>query len=195
MPGMIRYRHLKFLEIASMMKWHTRTVTSFFKSADLYLPLTQSLWQVPVILFMALLLALSTNHWRSDGIPLRGDWSVDNRFSDDSGSSLAISLDRAEKVFERKDGVFLDARPVSQYTDGHIRGALNIPWEEVDRFFMEAYDRLEKTEVIITYCDGESCNLSHELALFLKEMGFGNVHVLVNGWTVWQEAGLPVSEQ
>jgi 3-mercaptopyruvate sulfurtransferase SseA len=44
---------------------------------------------------------------------------------------------------------------------------------------------------LITYCDGESCDLSHELALFLKEMGFENVRVLVNGWSVWQQAGLP----
>jgi 3-mercaptopyruvate sulfurtransferase SseA len=56
---------------------------------------------------------------------------------------------------------------------------------------MEMADRLEGSGTIITYCDGESCELSHELALFLKEMGFANVRVLVNGWTVWQQAGLP----
>ena len=47
--------------------------------------------------------------------------------------------------------------------------------------------------MIITFCDGQSCRLSHELALFLREMGYENVRVLVNGWTLWQQAGLPVS--
>lgn len=56
---------------------------------------------------------------------------------------------------------------------------------------MDMADCLEGSEAIVTYCDGESCDLSHELALFLKEMGFENVRVLVNGWSVWQQAGLP----
>jgi len=47
---------------------------------------------------------------------------------------------------------------------------------------------------IITYCDGETCNLSHDLALFLKDMGFAHVNVLVNGWTLWIEKGLPTQE-
>jgi penicillin-binding protein 1C len=37
---------------------------------------------------------------------------------------------------------------------------------------METADLLRAPETIIAYCDGESCELSHELALFLKEMGF-----------------------
>ena len=56
---------------------------------------------------------------------------------------------------------------------------------------MKMADRIDGSEMIITYCDGESCDLSHELALFLKEMGYDNVRILVNGWTVWQHAGLP----
>ena len=85
----------------------------------------------------------------------------------------------------------MDARPQSQYLEGHIRGALNLPWQEVDQYFMELADRLSDSEMIITYCDGESCDLSHELALFLKEMDYDNVRLLVNGWTVWQQADLP----
>jgi 3-mercaptopyruvate sulfurtransferase SseA len=48
--------------------------------------------------------------------------------------------------------------------------------------------------MVITYCDGESCNLSHELAVFLQDMGVEQVRMLFNGWTVWREAGLPVGQ-
>lgn len=72
---------------------------------------------------------------------------------------------------------------------------MSLPWQEADRYFMELADRLDVAETIVTYCDGVSCELSHELALFLKEMGFENVRVLVNGWTVWQQAGLPTAKQ
>jgi len=88
----------------------------------------------------------------------------------------------------------VDARSESLYREGHIQGALNIPWQEVDRYFVEVMERLDPEKTIITYCDGETCELSHELALFLQEMGFQSVRVLVNGWTVWKEAGLPVGK-
>jgi rhodanese-related sulfurtransferase len=174
------------------MKWYVRLKAFLFKTRTRPDPWREAAWQVPVILAAALLFAVGANHWRSDGIPFDGNWSAENRFSDESGTSIVISLDRAEKLFEENNAAFVDARSESQYKEGHIQGAVNIPWQKVDQFFMDAYDRLAAAQVIITYCDGETCDLSHELALFFKEMGFDKVHVLVNGWTVWKEAGLPV---
>jgi len=152
----------------------------------------KALWQIPALIALAAIIAISTNALRDDGIPLVGDWSVESRFSDTAGESLVIPLEQAVELFEKDSVLFLDARPRSQYVEGHIRGALNLPWLEVDRHFVQMTDRLEGSEMMITYCDGESCELSHELALFLKEMGFGNVNVLVNGWTVWQQHQLPI---
>lgn len=152
----------------------------------------KSLWQIPALIALAAIIAISTNAFRDDGILLVGDWSVESRFSDTVGESLVIPLEQAVELFEKDSVLFLDARPQSQYVEGHIRGALNLPWFEVDRYFTQMTDQLEGSEMIITYCDGESCELSHELSLFLKKMGFGNVNVLVNGWTVWQQHQLPV---
>ncbi len=154
----------------------------------------QALWQIPVLMAMTVLIAVGVNNCRSDGIPLIDDWSVNSRFSDASGESLVIPLAQARRLFEQNEALFVDARPENQYIQGYIQGALNIPLQEVDRYFMGAADQLTAAKSIVTYCDGESCDLSHELALFLKEMGFENVHVLVNGWTVWQQSGLPTDE-
>jgi rhodanese-related sulfurtransferase len=152
----------------------------------------QLAWQIPSLLMLSFLIAVGTNQLRTDGISLVGNWSVEARFSDAAGDSMVISLEQAKQLFKKDEALFLDARPESQYAEGHIKGALNCPWHAVDRYFMELADRLDGKKTVITYCDGESCDLSHELALFLKETGFKNVHVLVNGWTVWQQAGLPV---
>ncbi|MFP4349845.1 MAG: rhodanese-like domain-containing protein [Thermodesulfobacteriota bacterium] len=154
-------------------------------------PLYRALWQTPALLGLALLLAVGINQWRPGGIPLVGDWSADARFADTSGHSLVIPLEEARELFERDEILFVDARPENQYQEGHLPDALIIPWQEVDRYFMEAAEQLEEGKTIVTYCDGESCDLSHELALFLKDMGFADVRVLVNGWTVWKRAGLP----
>ena len=157
--------------------------------------LKQALWQAPTLVVLAVLIGAGVNHWRPDGIALVGDWSVEARFSDAAGASLIIDLEQARQLFEKEDALFLDARPKNEFAQGRIQGALSLPWQGVDRYLIEIADRLETQKTIIAYCDGESCDLSHELALFLKEMGFENVRVLVNGWSVWKQAGLPTDRK
>jgi len=43
-------------------------------------PIQKAMWQVPALLFLAALIAVGVNHWRSDGIPLVGNWSVKAQF-------------------------------------------------------------------------------------------------------------------
>ena len=155
--------------------------------------LKQTLWQVPALILMAGIISVGINSQRAEGIALVGDWSAEARFSDTSGQSMVVSLDEAEILFEQDAAVFLDARAPEQFAEGHIRGALNLPWQDFDFYFMELAERLDGALVIIAYCDGQSCELSHDLALYLKEMGYADVRVLVNGWTVWQQADLPAN--
>lgn len=154
-------------------------------------PIFQALWQVPLLMVVACLIALAVNHWRESPLSLIGDWSGSVRFIDHDGKNLAIPLDEAKQLFERKAARFLDARPQTQYEDGHISGAWSLPWQDVNNAFTVIAAQLDNSDTIITYCDGESCELSHDLAMFLKDMGFTDIRVLVNGWTVWNDAGLP----
>ena len=154
----------------------------------------QILWQTIAFIALAMMIALAFNQWRSDRIPLVEAWSAEARLSDTTDDSLIINLEHAQMLFEQNKALFVDARPKSQYAAGHIKGAIRLPWQEIDRYFAEMaeqLDGLDGTDTIIAYCDGQGCDLSHELALFLQEMGFSNVRVLINGWTVWQQAGLP----
>lgn len=107
--------------------------SSYFK-----LYLKKGLSQNLFIFLITAAIAFSVNAFRPDGLLIFGDWSIENRVTDESGSSLFIPISEAKRLY------------------------------------------------------GENCDLSHELALFLKQMGFPNTRVLVNGWTVWQELNLPV---
>jgi rhodanese-related sulfurtransferase len=156
-----------------------------------YVILRKALRQATALLFLAVILGVVSNQWRDERLPLIGDWSVDARFNDPSGNSLIISLEESLRLYESGAGLFLDARPESEYAQGHIKGALNFPWQDLDRYFIGVLEKLYGQEAIITYCDGEACDLGHELSLFLKDSGFENVYVLVNGWSLWLEAGLP----
>jgi rhodanese-related sulfurtransferase len=151
-------------------------------------------WQAPLLAFAAIVLGSSFNLLRADGISLRRDRSNESRFTDKESISLMVSLEEARALFEKDAASFVDARPSQHYEEGHIRGALSLPWQEVETAFAEVTGRLEPEKIIITYCDGEDCDLSHSLAVFLREMGFTNVRVLVNGWTLWQRAQLPVEK-
>jgi rhodanese-related sulfurtransferase len=153
--------------------------------------LREGAWQALLLILIAGLVAVTANHVRTDRLPLVGDWSAEARIADPAGKSLIVSLEEAARLDERQEALFVDARPRDAFAAGHIAGALNLPFQEVDHYFVEVADRLDPEKTLVAYCDGKTCELSHELALFLKEMGYEDVRVLVNGWTVWRQAGLP----
>lgn len=151
----------------------------------------QILWQSAVLVLISALIALGINQIRPDRLPLVGDWATSGQAVSSDGDGRVIPLDQAQALFENQTAVFLDARPSAAYDQGHIQGALNLPTQAFDRYFPDIVDQLPEDKALIAYCDGPACDLSHDLAEILQEMGYANVRVLVNGWTVWKDQGLP----
>ena len=53
-------------------------------------------------------------------------------------------------------------------------------------------DELDETAVYITYCNGEDCSLSLDLADYLyNEKLFDNMLIFEGGWPEWKDAGYP----
>lgn len=162
----------------------------------MYRSVTTALGQTTVLVLLALILGVGVNQLRSDGLALVGDPAAMASLGPGGGvDGPAVDLAEARSFFDRDGVLFLDARPASQYAAGHIRGALNLAWPKAETEFIQIADQLDAARVIITYCDGEACRLSHELAQFLADMGFGDVRVFVNGWTLWRQAGLPTETE
>jgi rhodanese-related sulfurtransferase len=155
-------------------------------------PWVRSIRQLSVIVLAAVAVALISNHFRPAPLPLIGNWSPEARLMSPSGRQMAIPLDEAKNLHQSKVAVFMDARPLEEFTKGHIQGAISLPWHEAEQRVMDVTEDMANDAAIVTYCDGDTCELSKDLALFLENLGFANVRVLINGWTVWQEAGLPV---
>jgi rhodanese-related sulfurtransferase len=155
-------------------------------------PWIRSIRQLSTIVLVAVAIALISNHFRSSPLQWVGDWSQEARLTSPSGRQMAISLDEAKVLHLSKGAVFMDARPLEEFTNGHIQGAKSLPWQEAEQRVMDVIADLPNDAVIITYCDGDTCDLSKELALFLENLGFSKVRILVNGWTVWQHARLPI---
>lgn len=148
--------------------------------------------QLALVVLMAVALGLSSNQVRTTGLPLVGNWSPEAQLITASGDSLAVSLKDAEGMYYAHAAVFLDARSPEVYDEGHIEGALNLPWDDFDAKLAATLRDFSTETTFIAYCDGEGCSLSGELAMAMLERGYTDVRVLVNGWTLWQDKRLPV---
>ncbi len=82
------------------------------------------------------------------------------------------------------DMVLVDSRPKrTQYDNGHIPTAISIP----DMQFDELQDRLpaDKEKLLVFYCGGLQCKLSHKSAAKAIDLGYSNVKVFAEGYPAW----------
>lgn len=103
-----------------------------------------------------------------------------------------VSVVDALQLHLSGQAVFLDARDPDTYAQGHIPGALCVPPTELDRLWPQIAPHMEG-KTVVTYCDGELCPLSQELADALLARGVTTVLVFVNGWSLWQDEHLPTT--
>ncbi|ADU61529.1 MAG: rhodanese-like domain-containing protein [Pseudodesulfovibrio sp.] len=150
--------------------------------------LRRILFQSMSIVLLSAILALAANAVRPDAIPLI---HAESSAVDLAGGSDTIEIKDAAMLFASGRALFLDARTRLEYNYGHIRGALSLPPDEFGELYPLLAAKIRQAEILITYCDGERCPLSHELAEKLTAAGLVNVRVLVNGWTVWTREQLP----
>lgn len=146
-----------------------------------------------VILVLAFALSLTFNQFRNDRLPLVSGISENGAGDPLHTDETVISLADARALYDEGRVQFLDARSFDDYDAGHIRSAINLPWQEFDAHIETVLPQLRDDATIVAYCDGEACNLSKDLAEALKAMGFDRVKVLVNGWSLWRNAGLPTA--
>lgn len=108
-------------------------------------------------------------------------------YAEAPGSLEAVS--REALVARLRDGVItlLDVRPASEYALGHIPGAMNLPFDELEQHLA----RLPADREIVAYCRGPFCILSNEVVGRLRALGY-RVRRLEHGFPEWREAGLAV---
>jgi len=97
-----------------------------------------------------------------------------------------ISIEELKKLIDaHEDLIIIDAQPQEVYQQGHIPGAISLPWREEVAFTDVAM--FPKNKLIVIYCDcGPGEADSADLAYQLQGMGFTNVKVLadpaIRGW-------------
>ena len=94
--------------------------------------------------------------------------------------------DLKKMLDEKQDFLLFDVRPYAGYLQKHIKGAKNLPVEEIEK----EEKSLDKSKVIVVYCGGYTCPLSGYAAEKLAGMGF-KVKAYEGGISEWQKADFP----
>lgn len=101
-----------------------------------------------------------------------------------------VTLAQMKRLFDEKRAFIIDARRSDQFAKGHIPGATNIYASEFAQNIPKV-GALPKDRLIVVYCDGGACELSHQLTADLKAFGFTNVKIFSGGWEEWGESSYP----
>lgn len=107
---------------------------------------------------------------------------------------IAISYEQVMKLLARPGtATFIDARKKEEHEKGAFSNSLNI---DVLQFqanpqyrddCMRLLYSLPKDKIVVAYCGGGNCELSHELCDIMIPMGFTKVFIYLGGWNEYKE--------
>lgn len=151
-----------------------------------------------LILLISIVLAFIYNTFSVDGIdlirkPIIVKTVAFGEGESESNSILGLDLAQTINLYNQNVAIFIDARDQWDFSDSHIKGAINIP-----EFSFTKDDSLLGTisldKLLVIYCDGDDCDTSKRLANEIVNLGYKNVYVFLGGFKVWREAQLPISK-
>lgn len=84
--------------------------------------------------------------------------------------------------------IALDVRPEREFAQGHIAGAISIPYDQLEARLAE----LPADREIVAYCRGPYCLFAHDALELLVARGY-RARRLRDGYSDWRAARLPVT--
>ena len=70
-----------------------------------------------------------------------------------------------DQILEKNNYIIVDVRTPEEYGESHVKGSLNIPYDEIDENV-----ELDKTKTIIVYCkSGKRAGIAYDT---LKDLGY-----------------------
>ncbi len=83
------------------------------------------------------------------------------------------------------DFIVVDVRGPNAFAKGHVRGAINIPHQEITAERMAQYST---NKVFVVYCAGPHCNGANKAAVRLARLGL-QVKMMIGGVSGWLDEG------
>ena len=98
-----------------------------------------------------------------------------------------VSIQEARQLIENKKKLtIVDVRTISEYDEGHIENAINIPVQELS----DRLDELNKNDELLIYC--RTGNRSSTAVDILSDGGFNKMFHMNEGISKWIQKGYPI---
>jgi rhodanese-related sulfurtransferase len=104
-----------------------------------------------------------------------------------------VTLEQAYEIWKNGEALFIDARPLPEFEEQHVPGALHLAPEKFWESGAVALGGIPKERRLLVYCDQETCNVALEVAAKLQTLGYTNVTAFIGGFRAWDEAGYPTA--
>jgi rhodanese-related sulfurtransferase len=108
---------------------------------------------------------------------------------------LPAGLLQVKEMFDRKEAVFVDARDVHVFDQGHIKGAVSLPVGIFEGRIADFKAKVPLTAMVVVYCSGYGCHDSMTIGKKLMATGYRQVFVFEGGYPEWKDGGLPVERE
>jgi len=105
-------------------------------------------------------------------------------------AASGISPTEAVQCMNREKGVVVDVCGADEFAQGHVKGAVNVPLDQLESSLEKAVKN-KSTPVIMVCAAGARSKRAQAMA---QKLGYEKVHSLNGGLKAWKEANLPVAK-
>lgn len=155
--------------------------------------------EIILLLGISIISAITVNFFSPSGITYVGQWDeplgviASKTISDAFSGELEIKhVKIAKQIYDSGKAVFVDARSLDDFKNGHIKGSESLPLGKFDDL-IEAFKKKYPTNTfIVTYCSKRTCDDSHTLEQLLFDHGYVNVSIFIDGYQGWKAEGYPI---
>jgi rhodanese-related sulfurtransferase len=129
--------------------------------------------------------------WRGE-LPAHLDQVRAERRAQEFKGIKTVTLEEAHRLWQEGQTLFVDARPAEEYAELHIKGAMSVPLENLERLKDTGILGIPRDRRILVYCSDTRCDLALKMARHLRSLGFTQVMAFLGGFSAWDEAGYEV---
>jgi len=151
------------------------------------------------LLGISVISAVTVNFFSPAGIALVGQWDespgvISSEAKSDvfSGELEIKHVKTAKQIYDSEKAVFVDARSLENFKNGHIKGAESLPLDQFDNLIKAFKEKYPADTFIVTYCSGRTCDDSHRLEQLLFDHGYINVSIFIDGYQGWKSESYPI---
>ena len=109
------------------------------------------------------------------------------------GVTIVNADEVVDMILSQPTLTLIDSRKKTEYQNGHIEGAINLPNTKLTLENIEKVSP-DKSKAILFYCNGVRCLRSSDSIYKVKAWGYSNLIWFRNGWEEWIKMRLPVTK-